>query len=258
MSSNQKDSLTLVQITDTHIFADADENFDGLNTSASLESVQALIQQTITSPIDLVLVTGDLVHNPLAEAYEKLATMLNDFDCPVMCLPGNHDDPALMEQHLNTANLSTSKSISLNNWQLLLLNSHLPASHAGKLSDSEMQWLKQQLDASHNKHVMLALHHHPVSIASSWMDSMMLQNHADFLQLIGRYDNIKLMVWGHIHQEFHAEYKGITLYGTPSTCVQFLPEADSYTADKLQAGYRQINLYADGNAESTIYRLNKN
>ena len=51
------DTLVVLQITDTHIFADKTDRFDGIDTTASLELVIAHIKQSTVVP-DVVLVTG--------------------------------------------------------------------------------------------------------------------------------------------------------------------------------------------------------
>jgi Icc protein len=53
--------IKVLQITDTHLFADSNGCLLGLNTEQSLEAVIAQIRANHL-PADLILATGDLVH----------------------------------------------------------------------------------------------------------------------------------------------------------------------------------------------------
>jgi len=66
---------------------------------------------------------------------------------------------------------------------------------------------------------------------------------------------VRGMVWGHIHQEFSAERRGIPLWGTPSTCVQFLPGAGEYLIDHLAPGFRTFELMPGGVLASRVIRI---
>ncbi|MFT5427221.1 MAG: Icc protein, partial [Gammaproteobacteria bacterium] len=104
-----QDYAELIQITDTHIFADAKDRFDDVDTSASLNEVLNLAKAN-DWPVDALLATGDLVHDPRTMAYERLLEVFTTIEKPVFCLPGNHDSPILMHKLLNNQNVHTSKS----------------------------------------------------------------------------------------------------------------------------------------------------
>jgi len=65
-----QDYAELLQITDTHIFADEKERFDDVDTKASLNEVLNLAKSN-DWPVDALLATGDLVHDPRTIAYER-------------------------------------------------------------------------------------------------------------------------------------------------------------------------------------------
>jgi len=251
-----QDYAELLQITDTHIFADEKETLDGVNTQSSLKEVLNLAKNN-DWPVDAVLVTGDLAHDPVTVVYERLLDILTDIDKPIFWLPGNHDDPKLMYQVLNKKNIHTAKSIEIGSWIVVMLDSFLENTHAGYLAQNELDFLDKILNENLDKHVLICLHHPPVEIGSVWMDSMRLNNPEDFFNVLDEYDHIKAVLWGHIHQEFFSERHGVTLMATPSTCVQFMPGAGQYTIDGRAAGYRHLRLNASGEINSVIRRLNE-
>lgn len=254
LSQQNQDYIELIQLTDTHIFANPETTFDGIDTSQSLEQVINLAQNKHWPP-DAVLLTGDLVHDPEPKAYERLAEILKTIEPPVFCIPGNHDDPALLKEILNQKNISTPRTIHFENWIVLMLDSYLPNTHAGRLDESELKYLDEQLNAYKNKHTLVCLHHPPVSVNSPWMDRMGLQNPEELFSVLDKHQQVRAVLWGHIHQEFNSMHKDVQLMATPSTCVQFMPGVDRYTRDNQTAGYRHLKLFNSGKIETSIARL---
>ena len=247
------DYITLVQITDTHIMENPEQTFDGLDTLHSLKLVLKNIQEH--EEFDAVLVTGDLVHDPVDNAYARLANQLKQVAAPVYCIAGNHDDPSIMARNLNSGNLSTSNLASFEHWQVCMLNTWKQGTHGGRLPREELDFLDQTLSES-SKHAMIVLHHPPVSIDSPWMDAMQLENPGDLFAIVDRHKQVRLIIWGHIHQEFAGTYNKVQLLATPSTCIQFTPRASQYSRDAKPPGYRRLMLHSTGKIETEIIRVN--
>jgi Icc protein len=87
------------------------------------------------------------------------------------------------------------------------------------------------------------------------MDEIGLQNPSDLLEVCDRHPQIKLVLFGHIHQEFSHTRNGITYLGTPSTCIQFKPHTTKFTLDEKAPGFRLITLRPDGTWETQIDRI---
>jgi len=102
------------------------------------------------------------------------------------------------------------------------------------------------LDRYRDRHALVCLHHPPVPIGSSWMDGMMLENPEELFPILDSWENVRAVIWGHIHQEFRARRQGVILYGSPSTCIQFRPGSDSYVKDTQGPGYSAMALFEDG------------
>jgi len=243
--------VELLQFTDTHIYAEPGQSFDGVDTAATLEEVITHAAKFSRSA-DAVLVTGDLVHDPLPAAYERLSVILKMVKRPVFCIPGNHDEPALMHKILTTGNICMNKSILLDHWIIILLDTFLPGTHAGNLAAGELAFLDQVLTEYKDKHTLICLHHPPVSIGSPWMDRMGLQNPADLFAIVDRHPQVRGILWGHIHQEFNGERKAVKLFATPSTCVQFAPQSGSYIKDDKPPAYRHLQLMDSGEIVSKV------
>lgn len=90
---------------------------------------------------------------------------------------------------------------------------------------------------------------------SDWLDRIKLQNAEELFDVINRYPQVRLVVFGHIHQEFERSRRGVRYLGSPSTCVQFIPESERFSWDKREPGFRLIELYPDGTFETRIERV---
>jgi Icc protein len=254
IKARNSDCIRLIQITDTHIFESPQDSFDGLDTLATLRAVVGHIKRQKERP-DLVLVTGDLVHDPVSAAYLRFRGELNNLHVPTFCLSGNHDDPALMHASLNQDNVHTDRLVEIEEWRIILLDTHLGSSQSGRLAQDELDFLERSLKKLSGKYVLVCLHHPPVIIGSPWMDAMMLENPEDLFAIVDRHPEVQAIIWGHIHQIFKNRRHHVILHGSPSTCVQFKPGASKYVRDELAPGYSSFQLHEDGRVTIEIIRI---
>lgn len=102
---------------------------------------------------------------------------------------------------------------------------------------------------------MIALHHQLVPVGSAWIDQYIVNNAESLFGIIDSRPQVKVVTWGHVHQEFKAIHKGIPLFATPSTCVQFKPKCDNFKVDTLMPGYRWFDLNEDGSFTTGVERV---
>lgn len=248
--------LLVAQITDTHLFAKEEQQMLGLCTHDSLQAVVAHLRQLQPLP-DILLLTGDISQDETNESYQRLKDIISPLQIPTYWIPGNHDDLPLMQQVLNQPPIEADKSFAAGGWHFLLLSSWIPGQVHGKLSQTSLEWLEQQLQLI-DKPTLVALHHPPCLINSDWMDRIKLQNPEEFFAVIERYSQVKLVVFGHIHQAFEGKRRGVQYLGSPSTCVQFKPESVEFAIAQTQPGFRLLTLLPDGTFETKIERVNYN
>lgn len=246
--------VNVIQITDTHILDDGAPSFNDFDTSASLMRIVDEIKQS-EADADLILVTGDLVHEATETAYQKLADHLSVLTIPVFYLPGNHDVPSLMDYVLGANGYQKDNLIQLEDWLIILLNTCSIGEHQGELTADELAFLQQSLAKHTDKHCLIALHHHPVPINSRWMDAMSLVNADAFWETLEPFDHVRGIIWGHIHQKFEQKKGQIRLMGSPSTCLQFIPGSDEFAVDNKGPAYRKLCLKKDGSIDSNVMYL---
>ncbi|HEY9747817.1 MAG TPA: 3',5'-cyclic-AMP phosphodiesterase [Allocoleopsis sp.] len=252
MTSNSP--LLIAQVTDIHLFAHEQQELLGLPTDRSFQAVLQRLRGLDPQP-DLLLLTGDLSQDGTAIAYERLQAALLPLGIPVYWLPGNHDCLPMMQQVLHQFPVMPEKVFDVGCWNFLLLNSGVPGCVYGELSDESLDWLDAQLQQLPQRPTLIALHHPPFLVNSKWLDTSTLRNPEALWAVIDRYPQVKLVLFGHIHQEFCQQRQGVSCLGTPSTSIQFEPESNNFALDCNSPGFRLVNLYPDGSWTTQVERV---
>ena len=235
--------LRLVQMTDLHLMASAEARFKGVDSRLNFLKGLALAQ---TLQPDWLILTGDLAQEEVTETYQWLAAQLHASGLRWQWLPGNHDDPLLMQ-----AFCPTGFYLSQQGWQLLGLNSQSPGEVAGRLDQQELQRLDAALQQP--QPLLLALHHHPLAVGSAWMDALALQQNEALWSRLDKASQPLVLLCGHVHQAAHWCRGAVEVYATPATSLQFAPEQAHFSLDlEAPPGLRWIDLYPEGHWETQI------
>lgn len=249
-----KKTLKVLQISDTHLFADKRGTLIGRNTWNSFTAVRDRILVEHSDP-DVILVTGDVSQDYSDGSYTRLEKGLSMFTCPIYWIPGNHDHAAQMDRVLAQTALCTDKEIVTDHWHIVLLDSSVDGKVYGELSEAECQRIEKSVSAYPDKHFMVALHHHPVSVNVEWLEGLGLKNADRFREIISKHENLRAVIWGHIHHVFEKVEAGVHYLSVPSTCIQFSPDSAAFSLDTLGPGYRWFELSDDGGLETGVVRV---
>ena len=236
--------VRLTHFTDPHLYGGESESLRGVATLPALKTALAHAQARDWPP-DAVLVTGDLVQDDPG-GYPHFRRLFGALGLPVLCLPGNHDEPRTMQRELSGEPFKLGGHVDMGRWRIVLLDSCIPGAASGALSAQGLAELDAALESADGRHCMVCLHHHPVSMSSRWLDRVGLTNAAEFLHTLDQHRNVRAVVWGHVHQAYDGLRKGVRLLATPSTCAQFLPNSDDFAVDRRPPAYRTLELRADG------------
>jgi 3',5'-cyclic-AMP phosphodiesterase len=247
--------VRLTHFTDPHLYGDASETLRGVATLPALTAALARAQLRDWPP-DALLVTGDIVQDDPA-GYPHFRRLFGELGLPVLCIPGNHDDPLALRRELDGAPFIVGGHVDLGRWRIVLLDSCVAGSAGGRLSEAALAGLDAALAGAGKRHCMVCLHHHPVPMASRWLDRVGLENAPQFLAAIDRHPNVRAIVWGHVHQNYDGLRKGVRLLATPSTCAQFLPNADDFAVDPRPPAYRTLELRPDGSLLTEVVWLDQ-
>jgi Icc protein len=212
------------------------------------ESLSAVLAHYTSSDwrAEVATVTGDLIQDDTPEAYVHFREQLANLGMPVYCLPGNHDIRALMRDALSQEPFRYCESLETGNWLIVGIDSCVTGEAGGRVTEEELDRIAAEISATSAENVMVCLHHPPVAMNSAWLDSVGMDNGDEFLQRVGASGKVRLVVFGHVHQDYDRVHDGIHIIGTPSTCRQFMKASPLFAVDDHPPAYRRINLYTDG------------
>jgi len=253
-ASNGK-SLRLLQISDTHLHATKDSRMRGVNTYDTFRLVLDRALNDDAWPADAVLVSGDIVQDESRAGYELFRSEMEQLGVKVLCLPGNHDDPKLMDEILASDPFQFCGSVRLEKWSLILLNSFLTGEDAGGLGASRLEALAAALKDHETQHVLVCMHHQPLNMGSAWLDGVGLRDSDQFLKVLDGSSNVRGVLWGHVHQASDRTRGDVRFLSAPSTCSQFLPSSDTFAIDTRPPGMRWLTLHVDGRLDTDIVWL---
>lgn len=245
-------AAVLLQITDPHLHANAAAKMRGVNT---YETFLAVLEQARAGglwPPDAIVATGDLVQDESREGYERFRSCLDALEVPVLCIPGNHDDPALMAEVLAEPPFQVCGDTALGAWRVVLLSTFVKGEDTGAVGGLGLSELDRTLRAHPDEPTLICMHHQPVPMGSAWLDGVGLIDAKEFLELTDRHSQIRGIIWGHVHQASDRTRGDVRLLSAPSTCAQFLPSNEFFALDNAPPGCRWLSLHPNGRIETTL------
>ena len=246
------ETLTLLQVTDTHLMGHAGGKLLNVDTDASLDAVLELIAESDLQP-DALLVTGDISGDGEAPAYGRLAQALSAVPAPSFWLPGNHDDSGGIVAHGD----QFVRTVSNPHWLIVLLDSQQAEAVGGHLNAAELEALSRAVDRANQegKHLLVAIHHPLHPLGCDWLDPQRVDNSAAFEVEVQRCKQQVVVIAGHVHQASDQTLNGVRYLTAPSTCVQFAPNQVEFKVDDAAPGYRWLRLSPQGEVETNVERV---
>lgn len=244
--------VELLQITDMHLLADPGDTLLGVSPRITFREVVA---EASAHSWDLALLTGDLSQDGTPAAYEAVRDLVAPLNTSCYWVPGNHDRPAVMNQSLDGSPFRADRAFSAGAWRMVMLNTAVPGETHGRLSTNELEFLDESLSAHPDTPTLIAMHHSPVSVGSAWLDPINLREPEAFRQIVEAHPQVRLVLFGHVHQQVEAQWGKTQLYGCPSTCFQFAPGSEEFRVDEADPGFRRVVLGDDGSVEVSLQRV---
>jgi 3',5'-cyclic-AMP phosphodiesterase len=251
MSPAAGQPFRLVQISDCHLAESATTPYRGKNADAGLQS---LLPAIVDWRPQLILLTGDVSEDASPAAYGRVAGAIECLDAPICALPGNHDDDAVMSRYFSHGPWAGPLAVRAGEWQLLLLKSSVAGRIDGAINPVDLGELGARLRVESGRPVLVALHHQPVVVGAAWIDRYMLQEPGRLLRLVEAHQQVRGLVWGHVHQAFASTLGRAQLLSCPSTAVNSLPATRQFQHDPAGPACRWLLLHADGLLETGLLR----
>jgi len=254
----------ILQLTDLHLFQDAESRLFGIPTRETLQSVLDHVQSSGTA-FDHVLITGDHTHDENIDSYRTVRSFLTPRLDRLSIVPGNHDDRDVMRSvFADVIDRQTSQSGAVaeritfswcsGEFLLIGLDTHSPGNVSGQVGDVQANWLNDLLTTHGDRPAVVFCHHPPFDVGSDWMDAIGLTDRHLLEDIVKRHPQVELFCCGHVHHEFSGQVCSTNVVTTPSTGIQFEPAGTTATFASDAPGYRVIEL-TGRRLESHVVRL---
>jgi 3',5'-cyclic AMP phosphodiesterase CpdA len=217
--------MIVAQITDFHISLPDGEPERLFGTSTHLRRAVAHLN-SLESPPDVVLATGDLVHEGTLAEYRLLSELLAPLEAPVYLIPGNHDDRealrgAFADRSYVPAEGFIHYTVEDLPLRLIGLDTFIPDEIGGTLCEARLAWLAARLEEAPERPTVVFMHHPPCESGVGQMDAWKLRNSEAFGEVVVRHPQIERIVCGHLHRPVSWRWKGTLVSTCPSTAHQF-------------------------------------
>ena len=253
LKKSELNTLTIAQISDSHLFADPKGRHHHANVYENLKQVLCAIK---AQPIvDAIVFTGDLTQDHTEDSYQLFVKAFDvcEINIPVYYVSGNHDEPSLLNQYLSKAPFCQHKVIENNHWQVILIESK-SETPAGLITNVACEQAAKVINQA--KLQLLLTHHHAVD-AGFFIDQHGLINKNEFQGWLSRFSSIAALGCGHIHQALilpvQLAERSVNLYACPATSIQFDIKSPVPATNGQPPGYQVFTLASTGELSREVF-----
>jgi len=237
--------MIIAHISDTHITLRGD---DADKRVADFQAVIDDINRLDPQP-DVILHSGDIVHNGLPEEYAIAASTLAKARAPAFAMVGNKDDRANMVAAFSSAGYLRESSnfidYAIDDYpvRIVVLDTLKPGSSKGTFCDERFANLSALIEGDTDKPVAVFMHHPPFEVSvgpdpQHFESHEMMTRMADALQVSGRVIGI---FCGHVHRS-NLGYVG-NIPATIMTAVATPLRWGEYAGERKSRPVYQIHRY---------------
>ncbi len=195
--------MIIAQLSDTHLSLDAPQRFEDFK--ACVAHINGLAE-----PPDLVIHSGDVVHNALPEEYEAAKAIMQPLKMPVAVIPGNRDRRDVLCESMGQwcpvkAGAGASYlqyAIEIAGVRAICLDTLSLDSNKGRLCDVRLAQAQELLHEDQATPTVIFMHHPPFEVAASREPFQFETREAadKLLAMIKAASNVVGLFCGHVHR----------------------------------------------------------
>ncbi len=194
-----------------------------LDTTARF--AEALAQAASFAP-DLMILSGDVTEHGDPESCALARDLLAGAPCPVLAIPGNHDDRETFRAGLsglpNLIPLPTTgplHSVAEGPVRVVGLDVTVPGDHHGQVTPDHATWLDAALSAAPDTPTLLVMHQPPFATGMSFVDAYRCFGEDLLAQLLSHHPQVIRILAGHVHRFSLTTFAGRPAFTAPATAT---------------------------------------
>ena len=248
--------MLIAHLSDSHISLGGPADAERLAAlQACIDAINALEPQP-----DLVVHTGDVVHNGTPKEYEAAAAILNQLKAPLRVIPGNKDAREAMCKALPGACAQNASGFveshdDHGDVRLIFLDSKSETSNKGVLSAERLQGLRDA--AEHQGHTTLVFMHHPPFDVWTAPEPFQFEERSEadeVFSILEGHEARTMIVSGHIHRPWSEERGEISLRAV-TALARDLRKGDALAEMATDAFYVLYDVSDDGEISSELRQV---
>jgi len=237
--------MLIAQLTDTHITVPKNEIGDCYVKLEALKNCVSAINKLNTAP-DVVIHTGDLVHNGSDEEYRLTKSIMDELRVPYLITPGNRDTvTALIKnfslhsyQNAETAFLQYATNVS--GYRLIASDTSTENNNLGFLDFQRLAHLDNLLNEQPERSTVIFMHHPPINLSNPETLKHEYENYRmvkNFSEIIDRHPQVVGILCGHIHRSLTGWINATPLVVMPPLSKRLYRDPASYSSTPNTAFY---------------------
>lgn len=220
--------VVVAHLSDLHV-GEPDSTMEKM--FAPSHRVRAAVAQLAGMGADLgaLVLTGDLVDRGTTSEYRHLLDLLAPLEVPVVAVAGNHDDPAQLaaaappDWFVVAPGEPGTVVEDLCGLRVVVVDSTVPDLHSGLFDDDALAWLDATLSDAPGTPTVVATHHPPLEVGMWWMDYGSPPGSHALVDVLGRHDDVIVLLAGHIHRSTQAVLGSTLVSVAGSLAYQSVP-----------------------------------
>lgn len=213
----------LVHVSDTHFTGSGLPLYGAVDSD---ERFAAALQGLVDSGqrVEALIFTGDLADDGEPEAYRRLREAVEPaaqaLGAEVIWAMGNHDSRAAFREGLlgqGPGEEPVDAVYEVNGLRIVVLDTTVPGSHHGELSEHQLAWLGRVLEHAAPHGTVIAMHHPPTPVIQPLSQLVELRGQRAFADVV-RDTDVRSILAGHLHYSSSATCAGIPVSVASATC----------------------------------------
>jgi 3',5'-cyclic AMP phosphodiesterase CpdA len=213
--------MLIAHISDSHICLPEPEG------AHRLRDLVQVVDEVNRREVDVVVHTGDIVHQGLAEEYHAARAILDGLNAPLYVIPGNKDRRDPMREILAGA-IGRLKDkaffqYAVNDWpvRLIMLDTLNESHRLGQFCQTRLDGLAALLEEQTEKPAIIFMHHPPFDVVEAphpfQFDSQ--ESVEQLSKVLQRHPQVQAIFCGHSHRYAEDKVGGIPSRTIPAVAI---------------------------------------